>query len=482
MQPDALGPFERLWLRVGGYESLVSIIGGAVIVAICLGFFLFATATDPDTWVPALVCVMVLVISLPIAHFFAGRPLDNRLFKILLLSLLLKTAAVGPRYVMLEVYYGGEGDAKRYDQAGDMLLENMTKGEFSIEGTELDAFPRETRVVGYLTGLLYLAFGSSYLGAFFVFSWVAWLGMLCALRAFQVAYPNAPPYRAAMLILFLPSMVFWPSLPGKDSIMVLLLGLVALGAARVLTGRKVAWGIAWLALGGVLMAQIRPHLLLMAAAALAGSQFARPEGSPGAKGIAVRLVLLAVLVPVLVNGVSRLDEFTGSSGEESESLASSLDSTIARTEIGGSAFTPTPVRTPIDIPAATITVLYRPFVFEARNPVVLVSAMEGMLLLVLTALALRWIWRVFPAMYRSPFAAFCGVFILGYVVAFSNIANAGILSRQRTQLYPMLMLLVAIAYEIHRLALDDRPVEQELAVARERRRAASRLLTPPVPA
>lgn len=443
---------ERLLLTAGTSENLTAVVGGVLILGLCFGFFLFAGATDPDTWVPVAVVAFLVVLSVPICYWASGKPPDRRLRRLLLVSFALKMMFVGPRYYLIEGYYKGEGDALRYDQAGDALVQNVARGEFSIKGTELDAFPKETRVVGYITGLLYLVFGTSYLGGYMVFSWMAWLGMLFSFRAFQIAYPNAPPYRAFWLIMFLPSMLFWPSSLGKDALMVFLVGLLTLGAARLLTGRKAGLGIAWVLLAGGLMLQIRPHLLLIAAVALAGSQLARSPTGQGRRGVIGRIVLLTLLVPVLAVGLSRLDSTLNTDDNQGASLDQSLESTIARTEIGGSAFTPAPVRTPLDLPFATVTVLYRPFAFEARSVAVLISAAEGTLLLVMTAVSIRWLWRIGPAMYGSPFGAFCGTFVLGFIIAFSNIANAGILSRQRTQMFPALMLIACAGYELHRLA------------------------------
>jgi hypothetical protein len=279
------------------------------------------------------------------------------------------------------------------------------------------------------------------------------LGMLMALQAFRVAFPNAPPYRAALLILFLPSMLFWPSSLGKDALMVGVVGLMALGAARFVTGRKPAWGMAWIAISGLLMLQIRPHLLLISAVALAMSQLAVAQGSFSTRGLLARVLILLAVVPLLVSGIGRIDTMLGSGA--GDDLLGSLDKTTERTAIGGSAFTPVAVRTPLDIPGATVTVLYRPFLFEARSAPVLISSLEGTLLLLLTLLSASWVWRLGPLVARNPFAAFCGTYVLAFVIAFSNIANAGILSRQRTQLFPFLMIVVAAAYETRQIRRQE---------------------------
>ena len=206
----------------------------------------------------------------------------------------------------------------------------------------------------------------------------------------------------------------------------------------------------WIVIGGSLVAQIRPHLLVVVAIGLMASAMASPRRNVGRRGALFRLFLLLIMIPVMVSAVGRMDTVLGTSSGGSLSIDETFNENIERTSRGGSAFQATPVRIPLDVPQAAVTVLYRPFLFEANNVAMLVSAVEGMVLLILTAIAARWLWYIGPVMYRSPFAAYCGGFVLAFVVAFSSIANAGILSRQRVQVYPLVMLLACAAREQHR--------------------------------
>ena len=431
-------------------------VGSVLVVVACVGFFLFASRTDADTWVPVLVAINILVIGVLVCRWIAGSPKDSRLFKLVLIGFLLKMAATGPRYYLIEGVYKGEGDAFNYNKAGVLFVSNVTKGDWSIDGSELSAFPRETRVMGYLVGCLYLAFGTTYFGGYLIFALVSWIGTVCFFRAFRIAYPNAPPYLAAKLIFFLPSLVFWPSSPGKEGLMVGVLGLFTLGIARLLHRARPVTGLIEAIVAGTIIVQVRPHLLLIAAIALAVSTLSVREGTEAQRTgsllrtALIRGTMLLLVVPVLVSSMGRLDTVLGTTGGGTTSIKESLDSTITRTEIGGSAFTAIPVRTPLDLPGSLVTVLFRPFPFEARNFGALIAAAEGMLLLGLAVGASRWIWRIGPVMYRNQFAAFCGTFVVAFVIAFSNIGNAGLLSRQRVQMLPFLLLVACAAKEHER--------------------------------
>lgn len=453
----------------GPSEGVPVLIGSLLVSALCIWFFSFASHSDADTWVPILVAVNMAVIGYLVCRWLSGWSMsrrDPRLFRIVMLGFCLKMLCTGPRYYLNEGFYKGETDAFNYNKAGVLFVSNVKQGNWSIDGSEISRFPRETRVLGYIVGCLYIVFGTSYFGAYLIFALVSWLGVACFFRAFQVSFPNAPPYLAAKLLFFLPSIMFWPSSPGKEGIMVFLIGLFTLGVARMMAKSSSLLGFVEMLFAGVLILQVRPHMLLISVAAIGASLLSVPEkddrltSKEARRGALFRLLLLVLLVPALVSGLGRLDTIFKTKDGGSSSIDDSLNATIARTEIGGSAFKTRPVRSPQDVPAALVTVLYRPFAFEARNAPSLIAALEGSLLLVLTLLSSRWIWRVFPAMYRNQFAAYCGGYVLGFVVAFSNIGNAGILSRQRTQMFPLLLLLACIAKEHERTHTAPVPTEE----------------------
>src|SRR5207248_10809458 len=70
----------------------------------------------------------------------------------------------------------------------------------------------------------------------------------------------------ALLLFFSPTLFFWPSIIGKEAVMVLVLGAACLGAAQLLTGRF--RGLVWLAVGLTGAAIVRPHMALIVGAGL----------------------------------------------------------------------------------------------------------------------------------------------------------------------------------------------------------------------
>lgn len=444
------GVWERLaderWLTVALSVLLVAIIGG---------FWYWASRASAELWVPVVVLLVLAALLTPVVIITARG--DRRLRQLLVLALILKLFCVGARFYVNEYLYDGQSDAGVYHEAGKVLYDNVRgQGRWSLDGAKIDQFPQESRSVGYVTGALYLVFGTSHFGGYLVFSAVGWIGLLLIFRSFRLAYPNAPPYLAAALIFFLPSMLYWPSSIGKDAIMLGTIGLFCLGACRLLIADRPVRGLVWMGLATWLMSLVRPHLLVILVVALAGGLLTRRTDLIHRRWqTTMRVVGVVLLIVSLPMAMSRVTEMFGDDSSGNVSVSSVFDQTREQTEIGGSAFDTQPVRSPLDFPLAALSVTFRPFPFEATSLPALISALEGMVLLALTVLSARWVWRVVPAAARHPYAGFCAGYVVGFVIAFSNIGNAGILARQRTQMFPVLMVLVAAAREQDRVTNYD---------------------------
>jgi hypothetical protein len=114
-----------------------------------------------------------------------------------------------------------------------------------------------------------------------------------------------------------------------------------------------------------------------------------------------------------------------------------------QTYSGGSRFAPVVLLTLFGPIYAVVTVLFRPFIWEANNSQVLVTAFEGILWLGL-------IWyhrRVFLAKIRlitkDPWIAFLVVYSIIMIFSLTTIANFGLLARQRLMFLPFLWMLFA---------------------------------------
>jgi hypothetical protein len=413
----------------------------AVVVFLVFGL---TESTTFDIWGAALVGPVLLVISLPALARQARREGNRRLLWILVIALSLKLlGGVARHHFAFEVYQGG-GDAKAYDEIGTELAVQFREGNFVL--TEDDQPLVGTRFIQVTTGVVYSIIGSTKLGGFVFFSWLGFWGLFFLYRAFVLAVPEGNKRKYARLLFFLPSMIYWPSSIGKESWMVFSIGITAFGLARLLTGEKWRRGLLGVGLGLWAASMVRPHIAGMLGLGIATAFLLnRPKAefrqlAPLVKGVTVAAVIaLALLL------VGNTQKFLDDSGIETDKgVTTALTETSVQTSQGGSEFIPSLIQSPQYIPTAVITVLFRPFPFEADNGQQLLSALEASFLLLFTIARLGSIFRSLRSLRRQPYLGFALGFMALFIFAFSSFANFGLLARERTQMLPLYVMFLAM--------------------------------------
>ena len=109
---------------------------------------------------------------------------------------------------------------------------------------------------------------------------------------------------------------------------------------------------------------------------------------------------------------------------------------------GGSAVVGEPVTSPLDLPEATIRVLFRPLLYEASSPGMLLSSLEGVVLLGLVLWKAPTMWANRHVVRGTSYVILSLAFTAAFVVGFSSIFNLGILARQRSQVIPFLLVVI----------------------------------------
>src|SRR5690606_25167366 len=105
----------------------------------------------------------------------------------------------------------------------------------------------------------------------------------------------------------------------------------------------------------------------------------------------------------------------------------------------------------------------------------LIASAEGTMLLILGAAAITRLMRLPKYIFQVPYVAYVVAYTVMFVIAFSSIGNFGILTRQRTQVLPLVVVLLVMPYDrtpapAPAPTLEERA--QELARARGPRYAA----------
>jgi len=386
---------------------------------------------------------IALVITVPLLRRAASVS-DFDLFGIAILGL-------GLRFVGSFFRFSGAADAAAYQRAGTELAGSFRRFDFFVD---TEGSVPGTGSVRYLTGLAHLVTFDDMFSTFVVFTLFSFIGSLLFYLAFSKAVPDGDRRRYALLIFLWPSMVYWPSSIGKESWMVLGLGIASLGVAHIMTGQGLRGG-SLLLVGLVVMTFVRPHVALMLMVAFATATVL--GRSPTTKSRLTGLLVLALILVVAGGFVTRFTaERLNVDDLGSSSIDSALGSTENQTTQGGSSFKAATVKSPLDYPPALVTVLFRPFPQEAKSVEAFITSAEGILMAGLFVASWRRLLQIPALIRRRPYIAYALIMILVFVFAFSAIGNFGILARQRTQVLPFVLVLLALP-QVTRQAPQARP-------------------------
>ena len=406
-------------------------------IAFAIGFVWVMLSGSYDQYAALLIGAALVVMTVPVARHAARVEQWPALAGILMIAMLLRIGGSIARYVIAYGTYGGVADASTYTQVATTHYHAFRAFHIFTPGTGVF-----DGLVPWLDTVVYAFFGPTEIGSFLVFSWISFIGSYLFYRAFRIGFPRGDGKRYAALVFFLPSLLYWPSSLGKEAWMMLAIGLACYGLARALAG--IRGGYIALIAGVGAMILVRPHLALifLPAAILA---FVLRRTRPGMRRRPIgRLVGVAVLVVSSLVVVSKAQSYFGIKSLDVQTITKQLQTTRYQTAEGNSAFSPPDAQSPLGYPEAVVTVLYRPFPFEAHGVTVLVASFEGLVLIGLTVAARRRLIRLPTVLKESPFVTFAVLYCLLFIFAFSNFSNFGILARERVQMLPLFLVVLAI--------------------------------------
>ena len=414
---------------------------GAIAVALGVGALLGGTPYDTSGGAVIVGLSLVILAVLVVPRAVRG---DERRFmlQVLVVALAAKAVASYVRWYLQFEVYGGQ-DASRYNNAGRLIGDYLRDYDFDRATAALGL---GTPFMEFFTGTVYAVIGPTLYGGYLIFSFLAFLGAFLFYRAFRTAFPLGNWRLFAVLVFFYPSLLYWPSGLSKDALTLFFMGLAAYGAAQVLAAGR--WGgIAPLLLGlsGALL--VRPPIAaVLVVAAVVGFVFGGLRaGRPLVLG---RVMALSVAVGAAWVFASQAVSFLGLESASPSAVLDLLQQQGANVFEGGggtSNFVTTPVTDPWWVPMAFVTVLFRPFPWEAHNLQALIQSLDGVFMGALLVWGSRRLWRAVRELGKEPYLVFVVVFVVLLVLALSTLGNFGLLARQRATVLPFVLMLVAFA-------------------------------------
>ena len=308
---------------------------------------------------------------------------------------------------------GSVADAKHY------YSESM-----SITDWGLSYLSNGTSFIIFLNYMLVQWFHLSFLGCFLVFSFISYLGCL---KLFEVIIDLTDRnYNISYLLLLLIGTHFWTVSLGKDSLMFYSMCCLCY---NIYFDKPKSHYILPLLLVGL----IRLHVLIFVLVGGGVSYvFTNKKIKMQTKFIFVGLVLgaLLVLIPFFLKEIA-VTNFSDIEGKLQNSMNANLE--------GGAG---------VDMKDSNLIVkwfsyMFRPFIFEARNPMFLVSALENLVWLYIFFIIIKGLF--FDKIKTNYILwSYVGIILACTLPLAYTLANFGISMRQKIMIFPFFLILFFI--------------------------------------
>jgi Dolichyl-phosphate-mannose-protein mannosyltransferase len=369
-------------------------------------------------------------------------PLESNpwLYKALTVCLVLHLIGAPVQIWVVDHLYGGIADYNRYDSQGAVLAEGFRHLNFSLAPAGLKGIVSDGSV-SIVAGVVFAIIGVNQLGAFLVFSWLSFIGIVFFYLAFTTTFGGAGSRRYGYLIFFLPTLIFWTSDVSKEAMMTFLMGLTAYGCARILAHRGGYWMVVLGSAGGVF---IRPNEVLLALGGFTLAMLFRPA-DPNTKFAGPRRTVALIVLGSML-GVAifvTLHFLPGTKGSISlTEIAKNNNSAKGTAGFGSSTvgYSPSIAAYPKDVYA----VLFDPLPLNAHGGGQWISALENSVLIYLIVTSLRRL-RILPrvALART-YVTMSLFFTASFLYAFAALGNLGLITRERTVMLPFLLVILCI--------------------------------------
>ncbi len=379
--------------------------------------------------------------------------------------------------LIYQYYYGGGDTANYFYHAkvlNEALWEDPVKGIKLIlripewyDGAYSDYISRlfwyndkTSYTVGAIAAVVNVFTFNTFLISSVLFACISFTGIWAFFRIIAIQYPKIQR-PIAICILFIPSVFVWGSGIFKDSVCLFGVGWIMNGVFQLLILRKIKLrDNILMAISVYFISIIKIYILLAFIPALLFWVFLTYASR-------IKSIILKFTFTLVLLGSLGLMIYFTADGLSAELGKYSLDNVLKTSQVTrdyilrisgdeGSGYTLGDIDPSLNgilskIPAAINVTLFRPYIWEARKPIIFINALESLAILLLT---LRVIIKVgIPSILkiirRNPNVQFCLIFSIIFAFAIGvSTYNFGSLSRYRIPCLPFYVLaLTLIFYE-----------------------------------
>ena len=426
--------------------------------------------TSTDIFVAPIMAILILGVAMLVRPYVTFEE-NQKFFIPALVFKLMGAVALGALY---QFYYGG-GDTFGYFTHGgahiyrafldDPIIafklifskNDFTGGVYNYASRIWMYKDDSAYMVVRITGLISILTVGTYTGTAMVFATISFSGLWAMYMKFCQLFPRQVT-GLAIAILFIPSTIFWGSGILKDSITYGMLGWSAAAVISLIYGhrRKLLWAII-LVVSMLLAFSIKEYIVLSfipAAALWAYFVFIKRIHNPMTRALIapVVIILLSVLTYYILLKV----------GEASPRYSlDSIAETARITAYDVGRWTGRNAGSRYDLgdfdgtfssmirlaPEAVNVSLFRPYLWEVQNPLMLLAALESLTFLIITLIIIFRMIKYRMSVFSSPAAWFALVFSLTFAFAVGiSTYNFGTLFRYKVPLMPFYAILLVLAW------------------------------------
>ncbi len=301
--------------------------------------------------------------------------------------------------------------------------------------------------------------GMTYLPVTLFFSFLSFCGIWMFYITLCEIYPTVPRKYLAMPLFFIPSFFFWGSSIMQDSIVVGFLGVLIYSSYNILVRWR--WrpiNLLLFVISFYILVNVKEYVIIAFMPSLLiwiVFSWQRNVKNKRLKLVMRPFILVLILVGffVLLPAFSRLSETYSLDNilEEAQITAEYIHRVSVRS--GGSAYDLNIEYTPLGMirvfPSAVNVSLFRPYLWEVKNPVMLISGLESLFFLLAT------IWLFFRigflglirSVYQDPFLFSALIFAVFFSFAVgATTLNFGSLARYKIPMMPFYCLILILSY------------------------------------
>lgn len=418
-----------------------------------------------------IVTPFIILAVYALAYYLRPKLCDENNYRFFFPALTVKILGALALGFIYQFYYNG-GDTYNFHTLGSRVIWE-TFGEDPLAAMRMIVAPPESpqlykytsnvafykdpssMVIVRIAALFDIITFSSYSGTAVIFAFVSFLGLWYFFLTFYEIYPHLKR-RIAICALFIPSVVFWGSGILKDTVVIAALGVLTYFIKKVFIDKRFTIaGIFFLVVAPIIIFEVKKYVLLCYLPAVLFWVYA--SNLRMIPSLVARILLLPLVL--VITGMSGYFAVQRVGQDDPRYALDKIANTAKVTayDIGfysgkdaGSGYVLGDLDGSFEsmlalFPQAVNVALFRPYPWEARNPLMLLSALEATALLVITLYLLFRSPIRFLKSLGEPTVLFCLVFsiVFAFAVGVSTF-NFGTLTRYRIPLLPFYLLALVI--------------------------------------